>query len=245
MNAHPTKWMGLARARLAELMPTLPSPLRPLLPHALWAGNPAWPEIALTFDDGPDGRDTPQLLAVLARHAVRATFFCIGERAEVAPHLLQAAAAAGHEHGIHGYYHRPFPLERPDDLRRQLATAQAVIAEATGRSPQAVVDVRPPYGVFTSATLRRLSAWGYRTVLWTLAPLHWLQSSEDTTRQLVRQTGPGSVLVLHEGLGGPPVHELVEAALPRLLGAGYRFVTVSEMWRSLGEDRLRGLTGRS
>src|SRR3712207_6698067 len=90
-------------------------------PHAMLAGSlrsrgPAG-AVALTFDDGPDPAFTPQILEVLARHDVRATFFCVGRRAVTAPDLVRRIRAAGHAVGSHSHTHRaPFEITPWDRL---------------------------------------------------------------------------------------------------------------------------------
>ena len=206
--------------------------LRHRFPAALWSGHPDRREIALTFDDGPHAVDTPQLLAVLARYDLPATFFQIGSRVASAPELTRTIAAAGHQVGIHGYWHRSFVVERRRVLRSQLSQTQELLAQVTGREPTAIRDVRPPFGQFTPATLQALAEWGYRPVMWSVVPFHWLQSADATVQEVLRDVENGSILVLHEGLGGPPVIELVQTLLPALIAAGYRFITVDEMWQS-------------
>ena len=216
------------RSRLSTLASTL---LRQQFPAALWEGRTDERVVALTYDDGPDERDTPQLLEVLARHAATATFFQIGERAELHPELTCAVAAAGHQVAIHGYRHRAFPLEVSAALRAQLAHTQRLLAQLTGREAATIRDVRPPFGLYTPAVLAALAAWGYRPVMWSVVPFHWLQPAAPSISQATGGARPGTVLVLHESLAGPPVAALSEAIIPRLKDAGFRFISVDAMWK--------------
>lgn len=200
------------------------------LPGALWIGDASERTVALTFDDGPSPRDTGDLLDVLARHETRATFFNIGLHAHKYPDLVRAVAEAGHQQGLHGYYHRPFPLLTTHQLETHLFHAQRVMAEAAGGEPASYVYVRPPFGWFTPRVLQRLSDWAYRTVMWTVVPTHWLQAAAKTTADVMRQVSPGAILVLHESLPGPAVASLADELLPRLKDDGYRFATVGEIW---------------
>jgi peptidoglycan/xylan/chitin deacetylase (PgdA/CDA1 family) len=216
--------------RPAMVMSLLHDQLHRLFPDALWRGDPTRREIALTFDDGPHVEATPALLALLDHYEIPATFFQVGDRAAAAPHLVQQVAAAGHQIGLHGYQHQSFLFKNSQTLRRELANAQTVLADASGREPAAFNAVRPPFGHFTPATLNTLVAASYLPTMWSLVPFHWMQSAETTVRQVIDDVHNGAILVLHEGLSGPPVAELTQAILPHLVADGYRFVTIHEMW---------------
>lgn len=222
-------------------------PLRTLFPAALWRGDPARREIALTFDDGPDASSTPLLVARLAQLGVTATFFLVGERAAQAPELVRCVMRAGHQVGLHGYDHGSFLGKSTTRVLDELAATQALLAEAGGCDPATLRAVRPPFGHFTPAQLGALLAAGYRPTMWTLVPLHWLQPAQATLHQVLTQTRGGDLLVLHEALPGPPVTDLVAAIVPQLLARGYRFVTVEEMWaarREAAQDAGPALLGR-
>jgi len=202
-------------------------------PAALWQGDPARREIALTFDDGPNARETPQLLALLARYGVKATFFHVGTRAAAEPQLVRQVLDAGHQIGIHGYEHHSFLLKSEAALRRELAETQQLLAEASGRELADFTAVRPPFGHFTPAILQTLTTDGYLPTMWSLVPFHWLQSAETTVRQIRNGVDNGTILVLHEGLAGPAVVDLAETVLPQLVDAGFHFVTIHEMWTTV------------
>lgn len=225
--------LNQTRLHAARLIPILHPPLRRIFPQVLWSGNSTGRQIALTYDDGPDLHDTPRILEVLARYQVHATFCVLGEKLEAWPQLAREIAAAGHQIGLHGYRHRPFVVEAPNALRAQLAYTRQLVATLCRRDPAEVRDVRPPYGLFTPASLRLLQTWGYRPMIGSVVPLHWLQPAERTVQEVTRQVAAGSLLVLHESLGGPSVAELTDAIVGRLLAAGYQFVTVDQMWQAM------------
>jgi peptidoglycan/xylan/chitin deacetylase (PgdA/CDA1 family) len=216
-----------------RVVPHIHPILQRRFPEALWAGSGERPEIALTFDDGPDRYDTPALLEVLARHGVPATFFWLGERVQALPTLAHVAAAAGHQLAIHGYRHHAFPLLPAPVLLEQLNRTRQLVGAATGQDVAAIRDVRPPYGVFTPHMLTLLARWQYRVVMWTVVPGHWLQPAPETLRQVVTQTRAGAIVVLHEGQRrGPPVAALADSILTELRGAAWQFVTVDTLWRA-------------
>jgi peptidoglycan/xylan/chitin deacetylase (PgdA/CDA1 family) len=206
--------------------------LRRHFPQALWNGPGDHRAIALTFDDGPHPQDTPRLLELLARQQVRATFFQVGKQVAEYPDLVRQVAEAGHQIGMHGYRHRAFPLESAAILRGHLAHTQFLIAQACQREPTTINMVRPPYGLFLPSTLQMLGKWGYRPVMWSVAPFHWMQSAQATIRQAQRAVTNGSLLVLHEGLAGPSVLTFTEPIIVNLKAAGFQFITVNQMEQS-------------
>jgi peptidoglycan/xylan/chitin deacetylase (PgdA/CDA1 family) len=222
--------------RAAHLLPIVHRVLRQRFPQALWQGDPDQPVLALTFDDGPHPVDTPALLRVLEQHQVPATFFWLGQQIEQDPTgsapLVRAAHQAGHQIALHGYRHYPFPLEQPHILHRQLDHTRTLLADACACEPATLSYVRPPFGVFLPDTLTRLTSWHYRPVMWSMVPLHWKQSMQATIDQVLGAACNGALIVLHEGQAhSPPVAELAAAIIPRLLVAGFQFVTIDHMWQ--------------
>jgi peptidoglycan/xylan/chitin deacetylase (PgdA/CDA1 family) len=186
--------------------------------------------IALTFDDGPHPRDTPQVLDVLAKHDVRATFFLIGQDVEKYPHLVKQIYQCGHQLALHCYRHVPFPMQSASTLKGQLKRSRTAIANACGISPETIHDVRPPYGLFTARTLAYLNEWGYRLIMWSCIPQHWMQPIAWSIWQVIDETIPGGIIVLHDGHGhGRKVATILDTIVPGLKDKGYSFITVSNM----------------
>jgi len=201
-------------------------------PSILWQGDTSRREIALTFDDGPHPKDTPQVLDILAKHNVRATFFLIGQTVEQYPLLVKQIHQSGHQLGIHCYRHLPFQLEKPSTLRIQLDHTKNIIADACGISPETIRDLRPPYGAFTPKILSMLTEWHYRLVMWNNIPPHWMQPVSWTIKQVFEHVVPGSVIVLHDGHGhGTKVAQIVDTILPKLKALNFKFVTTENMER--------------
>ncbi len=228
--------------RYAQMLPGLHRHLSRRFPQALWLGDPLRREVALTFDDGPDPRDTPALLDLLARHDVRATFFVCGTQLAARPDLGRAMAEAGHQVALHGYYHKPFLNHAVAPFLKELADLRRLIADVTGRPDETIQDVRPPYGLFTPPVLDALLRHRYRPVMWSVVPFHWNQTFDEAVAQIEGQLDPGALVVLHEGTrSGPNVVSLAQAAIARAREAGLSFVTVEEMWmgRPSGVERPR------
>ena len=112
------------------------APVRRLFPRLAGAGRPD--HVALTFDDGPDPRFTPRLLATLDARRIHATFFLLGPMAQAAPGLAAEIASAGHEIAVHGWEHRYATVRGPRALHDDLARACDTIAGGDRRRAPAV-----------------------------------------------------------------------------------------------------------
>lgn len=199
-------------------------------PDVLFYGAASNRTIALTFDDGPHLRDTPRLLDVLEKYNVRATFHLVGKHAEQHRSLIKHIHDSGHQLALHCYRHLPFPMEKMETLHRQLQHTRNVIADSCGIAPQTIRDLRPPYGVYSERTLSHLKDWGYRLVMWSCMPPHWMQPMDWSVQQIMAAVMPGAVIVLHDGHGhGSRVAEIVAQIVPRIQLLGYEFVRVEEM----------------
>ena len=185
-------------------------------------------EIALTFDDGPSN-ETAKFLALLNKLGVRASFFLCGRNVERRPGLAREIVKAGHEVGNHTYSHPFLPMCSPTSVRAELAGAQAVIAEATGRRPTLF---RPPFGYRSPALARLLPEMKLHGVHWTVIGMDWKWSAARIARRVLTRTRPGSIVCLHDGDRTRPTTdrnetlEAVKLIVPQLKERGYRFVAL-------------------
>jgi cellulose synthase/poly-beta-1,6-N-acetylglucosamine synthase-like glycosyltransferase/peptidoglycan/xylan/chitin deacetylase (PgdA/CDA1 family) len=191
--------------------------------------------VALTFDDGPNARWTPEVAAVLRRERVRATFFVVGSEAARHPDLVRMLARDGHELGNHTFTHVQLFAGPRWESRLQLGLTEAVLAGLTGHYTRLV---RPPYSAtpdaITPGDERSLAALAGNRYLIVLADY----DSEDWQRRgvtaIVRRASPpgasGGIVMFHDGGGNrsQTVAALAEL-IPRLRARGFRFVTVSEL----------------
>jgi peptidoglycan/xylan/chitin deacetylase (PgdA/CDA1 family) len=153
--------------------------------------------VALTFDDGPHPHGTPAVLEMLREHDAEATFFLAGEQVERRPTLAAEIVAAGHRVELHCYRHRNQLRLAPRALLADAERGKAAIEEATG---QAIVDYRPPYGIFSGSGLRAVRARGWRPVLWSQWGRDWDRwaTPESITRRLTADLSAGDILLLHD-----------------------------------------------
>ena len=184
------------------------------------------PFIAMTFDDGPSAKLTPQLLDMLAAHHIHATFFVIGQNVVDHPEILQRAVREGHEIGNHTWSHPSLGKMRDERVRAELQKTDAAIEAAIGIRP---VLMRPPYGSITARQKQWIYAeFGYRTILWDVDPLDWKRPGPAVvTSRIVRETRPGSIILSHDI--HPGTIKAMPATFDQLQEKGFKFVTVSEL----------------
>lgn len=171
----------------------------------------------LTFDDGPDRRYTPEVLALLRRYDARATFFMIGSQARANPGLVTTVRRQGHAIGNHTYSHPWLNRLPASAVRDQLRRTDAVLGRTT--------CMRPPGG-FVHETVRSVArAEGKRVTLWTVDPADWRRpGAARITASVLGSTRPGSVILLHDG-GGSRTQTVaaLSGVLSQLSAQGYRF----------------------
>ncbi len=170
------------------------------------------PEVALTFDDGPDPAATPALLDLLAERGAPATFFLVGERARAHPDLVRRIVAEGHLVANHSDRHALttnfFGVAR---LRAELTACQETLTALAGAPPR---YYRPPVGLMNHAVAPVCRALGLEVVGWSVRSL-------DTTRRTVeavlarvrRGLRPGAIVLLHDGGQEPERARAIAAAV--------------------------------
>lgn len=184
--------------------------------------------VALTFDDGPSGRFTRELLDGLEKRGVKATFLLCGYRLRDYPNEAKRIQQEGHEIGLHGYSHSSMADMGQEELEREIADTLALLPG--GCRP---VFLRPPGGK-CSETVKDAARQADLAILsWSVDPKDWASHDarviEDAVVQTVRD---GDVILLHDMSDSS-----VEAALcivDELKAQGFSFVTASELARLKG-----------
>ncbi|MBU3664945.1 MAG: polysaccharide deacetylase family protein [Chthoniobacterales bacterium] len=201
---------------------------RPPLQRASYNSvNTSRPVVALTFDDGPHPELTPQLLDILRREGVRATFFVIGRNVDAYPEIARRIVAEGHEIANHSYTHPPLPSVGAARLRDEMVRTNESIMRATGRCPTAM---RPPYGAINERVRQSIiNDHRLDVVLWSVDPLDWKRPGAGVVAdRLVQGAHPGAILLAHDI--HPGTIEAVPDVIARLKAKGYGFATVSQLF---------------
>ncbi|WP_320069212.1 polysaccharide deacetylase family protein [Micromonospora sp. RTGN7] len=158
-------------------------------------------EVALTFDDGPDPRYTPQVLELLRQYGVKATFCVVGENARNHPDLIQAIVADGHTLCNHSWQHDVLLGKRsPDVIRDDLLRTNAAIRDAAPTAP--IVYFRQPGGAWTYPVVSAAEDLGMTPLHWTVDPSDWsVPGAAKIADFVLNGVQPGSVVLLHDAGG--------------------------------------------
>ena len=185
-------------------------------------------EVALTFDAGPHYKYTAQILDILKKHDVKATFFTVGSNAERFPELIQRELSEGHEVANHTYFHKHMAKLSDDEFRDEIEGWEEVMAEGHGYQSSLF---RPPEGILTDSEKQITKELGYDVVLWSIDTRDWAHNRvERIVDTVISDVTDGSVILFHDFVSGDsPTPEAIEIIIPKLKEMGYQLVTVSEL----------------
>ncbi len=189
------------------------------------------PVVAITFDDGPDRRNTPAILDILNDYGVKATFFLIGENMSYHPAIVKRIHQEGHLAANHSWTHTDFnELSISCVIEKELLPTDSLLELHTGLASRIL---RPPYGAMPDTTLHRLKKEGWIVVRWSLDTFDWNNEYNkpctivERVRERIR---PGAIILMHSGGGNRKnTIEALPLLIEMLQEKGYDFVTVDAL----------------
>ncbi len=153
-------------------------------------------KIAITFDDGPDPKITPQVLSILDKYNAKATFFCIGNHIEKNIELLKEIDKKGHLIGNHTWSHnRWFDLFSSKKMQADIEKTNGLIFETINKKAKLF---RPPYGVTNPALKRALKKLDFQTVGWSIRSFDTVKSTEKTLKRIKKGLTTGDIILFHD-----------------------------------------------
>lgn len=190
-------------------------------------------EIAVTFDDGPHPEVTPMVLDILDRYGVKASFFCVGEKAAAHPDIVREIVRRGHAIENHSMRHSGFfGFYGPVALRRDIGAAQAVLGGIAGRPPR---FFRAPMGIRNPMLDPVVTRMGLRYISWTRRGFDTVaRDPEVVLKRLLDGLGGGDILLLHDRRsvhGNPIVLTVLPALLEKLSATGLKPVSLTMAMR--------------
>lgn len=180
------------------------------------------PCVALTFDDGPSIY-TPELLDILKKEDVKATFFVLGKSASVQKNILKRIATEGHNIGNHSYDHKDFRKISESEARKQISLTDEIIKEITGEKPK---YFRFPYGAHTKENLAMV---GRPVMMWSVDPLDWKHKDINHLVKAMSNPDPQGIILAHD------IHKTTVQAIPQVIknlkAKGFHIVTLDDLFQ--------------
>lgn len=186
--------------------------------------------VALTFDDGPHPAYTPQILDILDKYQIKATFFMIGNRMGKYPEIVKDVSSRGHLIANHTYTHpRNLRTESEEKITWEVQQCQRKLEQIGGQNTSLF---RPPRGILNQAIIKSLNDKGYIIVLWSICGNnHNAPTPEMMAARVIKHTYPGAIILLHDGRIDSRWKDVkaTQLIVENLLQQGYRFVTLEEL----------------
>ena len=181
--------------------------------------------IYLTFDDGPDIQFTNQLLDILSKYHIKATFFLVATKTLENKSIVERIISEGHSIGTHSYNHKSSWLMTPSETKSDFTQSLAVLSSFD----YPVSLYRPPWGMFNALTYYYATSFNLNTVLWTTSVKYLKINSpvDYIVNNVIENIKPGDILLFHDSGGdkSAPANTLLamDILIPTLLEKGYSF----------------------
>ena len=185
-------------------------------------------KIALTFDDGPHPVQTPEILEILDKYDIKATFFTVGINAENYPNTLEMISKRGHEIGNHTFTHPQVSSLAPTTLKSEVEKCESTIFGLTDRKTKIF---RPPEGMIDSDVKKVLGELDYKVILWDIDTRDWAHTDPKVIAEnVLSNISSGDIILMHDYIAyNSPTAKALDIFIPELLNRGYSFVVISEL----------------
>ena len=181
--------------------------------------------LSLTFDAAWGNEDTQQLIDILGKYNVKATFFVVGGWADKYPESVKALHDAGHEVMSHSDSHAHFNSLSTDEIIADLNTCNDKIEAVTGVRPTLF---RCPYGEYDDHVINAVRSLGIEPIQWDVDSLDWKElPAEEIAARVTGRARPGSIVLFHNAAIHTP--EALPGIIEALLQEGYQFVPISQL----------------
>ncbi|MBQ4145614.1 MAG: polysaccharide deacetylase family protein [Clostridia bacterium] len=180
---------------------------------------------AISFDAAWGNEDTEQLIEILDKYKVKATFFVVGSWVDKYPESVKALHDAGHEVMNHSNSHPHLTQISKEKIKEEINLCNDKIEKITGIRPNLH---RAPYGDYNNDVVQAVRECGCYTIQWDVDSLDWKDlSASEITKRVTERVKPGSIVLFHNAALHTP--EALPYILEKLKGDGYTFVPISEL----------------
>lgn len=191
-------------------------------------GDTSKKEVIFTFDGGGTIQSGDEILAVLAKHHVKGTFFLTGKMVEAHPDLVKKIAAGNNEIFSHTYDHPDLTTLSDDQITAELTKMEAVLESTVGISPKPYF--RAPYGAQNARVLAVAAKDGYQSVYWTVDALDWKEPQGETAAQvkdrILSTLAPGNIYLMH--IGDNITGAILDEVFTDIEAKGYKIVSLTQ-----------------
>jgi peptidoglycan/xylan/chitin deacetylase (PgdA/CDA1 family) len=184
-------------------------------------------QIVFSYDAGFNDNETSQILYILKKYNVKATFFLTGLWVEKFPQLARLIAYEGHEIGNHSYDHPDMVTLSHDEIVKNILKGGEVIKRITGVDPCPLF--REPFGSWNKKVFKAVGAAGYKySIYWSIDTIDWQHpSTRVMVNRILRKAKGGEIVLMH--IDGNHTAEVSDIAIRNLKAAGFKFLTVGEL----------------
>lgn len=181
--------------------------------------------VALSFDAAWGNEDTQQLIDILNKYEVNATFFLVGDWVDKYPESVKALSDAGNEVMNHSSSHAHFSQLSDEQIVSDITGCNEKIAAVTGVTPTLF---RCPYGEYDDHVISAIRSMGMTPVQWNVDSLDWKGISADEIQgRVLKNITPGSIVLFHNAADNTP--QALPGIIEALLADGYTIVPVSQI----------------
>ena len=195
-------------------------------------GNTNEKIVALTFDDGPDEVFTPQILDILKKYNIKATFYVIGEKVQYNKKIIKREYEEGHEIGNHTYTHINVSKNSYNKIKKEIKDTQSAVKSVTGTYPK---TFRPPYRAINETLFDIIKSNHMKVVLWSdLDTKDWSNPGVYNIVKIIEEKAEnGTIILLHDynkiRNNKSQTIQALEKIIPKMQSLGYEFVTIPEI----------------
>jgi len=212
-------------------VPTIPPPTPPapiITRDEITHGDTTKRQVIFTFDGGGSAVSTDGILATLAKHHIKGTFFLTGKFVEKYPDKVKAIAAGGHEIFSHTYDHPHLTEVSDAQVADELQKMESVLQATVGISPKPFF--RPPYGDRDQRVLDIAYKEGYESVYWSADARDWEEpkgmTAAEVKSNILNNMNPGAIYLMH--LGDTITGSILDDVFTAIESRGYKVVSLTQ-----------------
>ena len=189
--------------------------------------------IALTFDDGPNFKNTNRILDILEKNNARATFFVVGRNLDKKAETLKRIHNLGNQIGNHTYNHKNLSKLSADQILYEVESVNQKLEKIIGEGAKIV---RVPYGSANQTVLNTIK---YPIIMWNVDTRDWeTKNTNSTIREIRKNAKDGNIILMHD------LYDTTAAAcetiIPELINKGFQLVTIEEMMKYKNIELIPG-----